>query len=272
MNSPQQDLPSRRRSSRLAALSIIAAASMALADDPKESADSSRAEIERTREAMRLWVETRKTISQEKRDWRLGREILQARIDVAREEIASRGKDIAEAKASVTDSDRKRLELADEKKALETDLAVLEGIIVTLENRTKAVIPRLPAPLQEKIRPIAGMIPEDSEKSELALSKRYLNVTFVLNEIDKFNREITQRSEIRDRPDGSQVEVTAVYIGLAQGFYLGRDAALAGIGRPGPEGWVWTEADDAAPAIAELVGILNNSKPAAYVGLPVTID
>lgn len=263
------------RHARAAMLGLLVVASLAFGDDPEESPDpatASRAEIERTREAMRLWVETRRTISQEKRDWRIGREVLQARIEVAKEEIESRRRDIADAESSITDSDRKRLELLEAKKGLEEDLSVLEEIIVGLENRTKAILPRLPDPLREKVRPIATMIPEDSENAELALSKRYLNVTFVLNEIDKFNREITQRSEIRDRPDGSQVEVTAVYVGLAQGFYLGRDATLAGIGRPGPDGWVWTEDDAAAPAIAELVGILNNSKPAAYVGLPVTID
>ena len=241
---------------------------------PQDAASSggSADEIARTREAMRLWVETSRTISAEERDWRLAKDLLESRIVATTREIEERRADIAEAEASITDSDRKRLELVAENDRLKEGTVVLEEIIAGFEARTRTLLRRLPDPIRDRLKPITVQIPEDPAKTELDLGRRYLNVIGVLNEIDKFNREVSEYSEIRQRPDGSTAEVVTVYFGLGQAFYLGRDGKTAGVGRPGPEGWVWTELEGSIPAITELVAIVRNETPAAYVELPLVID
>jgi hypothetical protein len=241
---------------------------------PQDAASSggSADEIARTREAMRLWVETSRTISAEERDWRLAKDLLESRIVATTREIEERRKDIAEAEASITDSDRKRLELVAENDRLKEGTTVLEEIIAGFEARTRSLLKRLPDPIRDRLKPITVQIPEDPATTELDLGRRYLNVIGVLNEIDKFNREVSEYSEIRQRPDGSTAEVVTVYFGLGQAFYLGRDGKTAGVGRPGPDGWVWTELDGSIPAITELVAIVRNETPAAYVELPLVID
>ncbi len=229
-------------------------------------------EIARTREAMRLWVETSRTISAEERDWRLAKDLLESRIVATSREIEARREEIAEAAASITDSDRKRLELVAENDRLKQGTAVLEEIIAGLESRTRGLLVRLPDPIRDRLKPISVQIPEDPSQTELDLGRRYLNVIGVLNEIDKFNREVSEFSEIRARPDGTTAEVVTIYFGLGQAFYLGRDGRTAGVGRPGPEGWVWTEQNGSIPAITELVSIVRNETPAAYVELPLVID
>jgi len=242
-----------------------------LPQDAGSSAGSAD-DITRTREAMRLWVETSRTISAEERDWRMAKDLLESRIVATTREIEERRKDIAEAEASITDSDRKRLELVAENDRLKEGTAVLEEIIAGFEARTRALLVRLPDPIRDRLKPITVQIPEDPAATELDLGRRYLNVIGVLNEIDKFNREVSEYSEIRQRPDGSTAEVVTVYFGLGQAYYLGRDGKTAGVGRPGPDGWVWTELEGSIPAITELVSIVRNETPAAYVELPLVID
>jgi hypothetical protein len=260
----------RRRALPAALLGAMAVAPIVPQDTaaPAGSAD----EIARTREAMRLWVETSRTISAEERDWRLAKDLLESRIAATTREIAERRKDIEEAEASITDSDRKRLELVAENDRLKEGTVVLEEIIAGFEARTRSLLKRLPDPIRDRLKPISVQIPEDPATTELDLGRRYLNVIGVLNEIDKFNREVSEYSEIRQRPDGTTAEVVTVYFGLGQAYYLGRDGRTAGVGRPGPDGWVWTELDGSIPAITELVSIVRNETPAAYVDLPLVID
>lgn len=128
---------------------------------------------------------------------------------------------------------------------------------------------RLPTPLAEKIKPLTQRLPEDGAVSSLPLAVRFQNVIGIVNEINRFNRELTQASEIRKLADGTTLEVTTVYLGLAQGYYVGANGRVAGIGRGTPEGWTWTESNENAPAIAQMVAILKNEKPAAYVSIPL---
>jgi Protein of unknown function (DUF3450) len=94
----------------------------------------------------------------------------------------------------------------------------------------------------------------------------------MLNEINKFNREITMTSEVRTLPDGTSAQVTAIYLGIGQGYYVGADGTVAGVGTATADGWVWTTATAAAPRIAEVIAILKNEQVAHFVELPVRID
>jgi hypothetical protein len=138
-----------------------------------------------------------------------------------------------------------------------------------LEAKVKGLVKRFPTPLAEKLKPLTQRLPEDPATTALPLAVRFQNIVGIINEANRFNREITQSSEIRKLADGSSVEVTAVYLGLAQGYYVGAGGRIAGIGRGAPEGWTWTESNDNGPAIERIVAILRNQKPAAFVPIPV---
>jgi hypothetical protein len=106
----------------------------------------------------------------------------------------------------------------------------------------------------------------------MSLGERFVNVLGVLNEVSKFNGDITVRSELRPLPDGSSAEVQLLYVGLGQAYYATSDGGSAGVGRPGAEGWIWESADEHAPGIAEAIAILKNEQVPAYVPLPVRIQ
>lgn len=238
--------------------------------DPAIAAQAEvRERIELTRDALEKWVETRRTIGVERRDWALGKDLLDSRIDVLDRELKTLADRTKEVEATLTEADRKRDSLAQEAGTLKDASAQLAAMAAQLETKVKALVKRFPTPLAEKLKPLTQRLPEDSAATTLSLAVRFQNIVGIINEANRFNREITQSSEIRKLADGSSVEVTAVYLGLAQGYYVGAGGRIAGIGRGAPEGWTWTESNDNGPAIERIVAILRNQKPAAFVPIPV---
>jgi septal ring factor EnvC (AmiA/AmiB activator) len=250
----------RNRFLPVLALALVAGASFA--DD---AFDTTRALLER-------WVETRKAIATEKRDWKLAKEMLEDRAELVRGEIAAVEAKIAETERGVGEADKVRAALVAEADALKLEGDVLAGTVATLEARTRTLLARLPAPIREKVKPLSARLPEDPATTALPPSVRFQNVVGILNEINKFAREILITSEIRELPGGRSVEVTAVYLGIGQGYYVGAGNTVAGIGTAGKDAWEWTPADASAEAIARTVAILKNERPAEYVALPVKID
>jgi hypothetical protein len=236
--------------------------------DPNAAAQT-RERIELTRDALEKWVETRRTIGVERRDWALGKDLLDSRIDVLDRELKTLADRTKEVEATLTEADRKRDALAQEAGTLKDASAQLAAMAAQLEAKVKGLVKRFPTPLAEKLKPLTQRLPEDPATTALPLAVRFQNIVGIINEANRFNREITQSSEIRKLADGSSVEVTAVYLGLAQGYYVGAGGRIAGIGRGAPEGWTWTESNDNGPAIERIVAILRNQKPAAFVPIPV---
>ncbi|NBQ65268.1 MAG: DUF3450 family protein, partial [Verrucomicrobia bacterium] len=88
-----------------------------------------------------------------------------------------------------------------------------------------------------------------------------------------FNSTITSVKELRTFADGTRAEVTTVYLGLAQAYYTNSEGTLAGVGHPGPEGWVWSPENAQGKQILMAVHMLEGKeKTAAFINLPVKIQ
>lgn len=234
-------------------------------------ADNTAAAIEDTRVALEKWVEIQRVISQEKRDLALAKEMLNERIELVQREIQSLRERIREAEANIAETDKKRAELMEENDKIKETSTALGDRLVSLESGTRQLLQRLPDPIRDRVKPLSQRLPENPEETRISLAERYQNVVGILNEVDKFNREITITSEIQSLEDGSSVEVSALYLGIGQGFYAGAHGALAGIGFPGEAGWVWKANNEFAPQIAEAIAILKNERVASFVQVPVEI-
>ncbi len=240
--------------------------SAALGQDPHESG------VAQARSTLEQWVETRRVISKEKRDWALGRELLDERIALVQREIDSLRERTAQAQSNVAEADVKRAELAAESERLKASSAELAELVAGFEARTRALLARLPDPIRERVKPLSQGIPAAGSETKQGLGLRFQNVIGILNEVNKFQREISLASEVRELADGSSVEVTALYIGVGQGYYATADGRVAGVGRAGPEGWSWTQLDGGAAEVAAAIAILKNDRVASFVQLPVRVD
>lgn len=228
-------------------------------------------DVDGVRAALEKWVETRKVISQEQRDWALGKEMLNERTDLVQQEIDSLKGKISDAEKSISDADKKRAELVVQNEALQKASTALNGTVLALEQNTQHLLKRLPDPIRDRVKPLSQRIPENVEETKLSLAERFQNIIGILNEVNKFSREITLTSEVRSLPDGTSAEVTALYVGIGQAYYASSDGKIAGTGTASPEGWVWTADNRIAAEISQAIAILNNEQVASFVQLPVEI-
>jgi hypothetical protein len=233
-------------------------------DKPAESVDATRAMLEK-------WVETRRVISKEKHDWDLGQEMLRERIELVKQETRALHLKLADAEKSITEADAKKVELAAEQQRLAATATALTATVQELERQTLALVRRLPDPLRERVQPLSQRIPAGDEPTRLTVGTRYMNVIGVLNDVNKWNREITITSEVRKLADGSSAEVVVLYLGLGQAYYVTNNGAAAGVGRPGPDGWEWTPANDSAPQVKKAIAMLKNEQVAGFVQLPIRV-
>ncbi len=228
--------------------------------------------INESRNVIEKWVETQRIISEEKRDLKLAKEVLNERIELVRQQIESLREKIDDAEKSIAEADKKRAEMMEENKKLKDASASLNEIIKTLEKRTKQLITRLPNPIRERVKVLSQRLPDETEQTNLSVAERFQNVVGILNEVNKFNRDITVTSEVRELPDGTSAEVTALYVGLGQAYYVGAKGNIGGIGYVSEEGWVWEPANEAASRIAQVIAILKNEQVASFIQVPIKIQ
>lgn len=229
-------------------------------------------EVDTTRQSLARYVETRQIISRERQDWELGKEVLEQRIALLEGEIgALRGK-IAEARSGLREVSGKQGELTRDNRELRDAAFSLQSSIGALETSTRSLLKSVPEPLADRVEPLARKLPAEPFATQLSLSQRFQNVLGVLNEVNKFNREMTLLREIRELPDGSTSEVQTLYLGLAQAYYVTPDGESAGTGHPGRDGWSWRAADQLADEITQAIAIMQNEEVPAYVSLPVEVQ
>lgn len=228
-------------------------------------------QIDLTKTALKEWIANQRIISQEKRDLSLAKEMLGERIALVKREISTLQERISDANESIAEADKKREEMLAENEKLKKASAALEGVVLKLEGGVRALLKRLPDPIRQRVKPLSQRLPEDPNEVKLSTGERFQNVVGILNEVDKFNREVSVTSEVRSLPDGSSIEVTALYVGLGQAYYVSANEAVAGVGTVTPDGWKWRQHNEAAPQIAAAIAILKNEKVASFVQLPAKV-
>ena len=229
--------------------------------------------IEATRETLTKWVETKQLISKEKSDWASGKDILEDRVRLAEAETTTVRDKLKEISAAVAEAQKKRDELAAQNDKLKATAEKSKAMVIAAEKKLRPLLPQLPEPLREKLKPIIARFPEDSEKSTASMAERLQNVLGILDQASAFNSTVASVKELRTFPDGTRAEVTTVYLGLSQAYYTNRDGTLAGIGHPGPDGWVWKPDNANGKKILLAVHILEGKeKGATFIDLPVKIQ
>lgn len=219
------------------------------------------------------WIETEQLISQEKNDWAVEQETLRATRDLLKQQKQALEAEIAELEASTTTADDERRDLLLQRAEYLRAGRALEERIRTMEEQVLVVAPQLPEPLQKKLEPLLVQIPADPETTKLQLGQRLMNVLGVLAQAEKWNGTATFVGETRAVKGDRKVAIRTLYWGLGQAFYVDAQGETAGIGRPGPEGWVFSEAPELAGETKQLLDIYEgNVDTIEFVPLPVEVQ
>lgn len=230
------------------------------------SAEGVRAKVEK-------WAEASRVASKESAEWRVEKETLRATRDLLKQQRAALKEEIEALSSSDAGASEERQALSAQSQSYEEKEKILAEQISGMEGEVRALVPSLPAPLVEKLEALLIQIPEDPATARAAASSRLMNVLGVLSQAEKFNSTASIVGETRAMGDGDRkVSVRTLYWGLGQAVYVDAEGQVAGFGRPGEEGWVFTE----DPAITERAALLldiyeGNTDAIEFINLPTEI-
>jgi len=221
------------------------------------------------REKMGKWVETRQITSQEKSDWDEEKETLRATRDLLKQQRDALRAEIKELEEQSTASDDERRDLLLERGDFLRTNRALEDDVLAMEQAVKALVPQLPEPLQKRLEILLVQIPDDPETTKVPLGSRLMNVLGVLAQAEKFDSTATFVGETREVGD-HKLQVRTLYWGLAQAIYVDAQGQTAGVGRPTPEGWQFTNDPELADDAQTLLDIYEgNVDTIEFVRFPV---
>lgn len=256
----------RRRIGQSARLALGAALVLSV------SGSASGAGVDDFRTKLEKWVETRQIISEERSEWEVERESLEATRRLLEQEKQALELEVQELEESNTATDDERRDLLLQRGESQRASRALEDRIRGLEEQVLEVAPRLPGPLQDRLEPLLVQIPENPDTTRVPLGQRLMSVLGVLAQAEKWNSTATFVGETRSVGGDEQVQVRTLYWGLGQAFYVDAKGEAAGIGSPGAAGWEFTSDSGLASDAELLLDIYEgNVDTIQFVELPVVI-
>jgi len=224
-----------------------------------------------TRSTLQTWVETRQSISKTKSDWQADKETLQQTIQLFERELKGVAEQMAKVSTNSVQVDKERAEAEALQKASKEALERARQFAAGFEGEITKVVPRLPVPLQDILKPLLNRLPTDAANTKMTVAERIQVVIGILNEFDKFNNSVTIFSEKRKNEKGEELSVETVYVGLGAAYFVSDDGHFSGMGTAGANGWEWTIQPGLGDSVREIIRIYKNERPARFVPLPVVI-
>lgn len=244
----------------LGAMALVLAAGLACGED----------EIETAKQNLEKLLEAKRLISQEQKDWRLGKELLTDRIGVLEKDLAALKEKSFQMTNETASLDVKFAEIQEQNSQTTAAVTRMREAVAELETQLPHLLARTPEPVRERLKPLVQRLPQNPADTKTGLPERFQNVIGILNEIGKANGEITVSTEIRTLDDGRPTEVKTLYVGMGQAYYVSAKGD-AGIGRPATNGWEWLPSNELATRVTDAMQIMQNKATARFVPLPVKI-
>ena len=224
-----------------------------------------------TRSTLEKWVETRQLISKTHTDWQTDKETIEQTELLLERELKSVDEQMAKLGTNSTQVEKERTQAEAQLKSSNEALGASKEFAAQLEGQIRVLVPKLPTPLQDILKPQLARLPTDSAGTKMQATERMQVIVGVLNELDKFNNAVTTFSEKRKNQANEEVAVETVYVGLGAAYFVNDAGDFAGTGAPGPNGWEWTIKPELAASVREVIHIYRNDRPARFVPLPVVI-
>jgi len=224
-----------------------------------------------TRSTLEKWVETRQLVSKVRTDWQTDKETIQQTIALFDRELKAIEEQMAKVSTNSAQVDKERMEAEAQQKTAKESIERAREFATGFEGQLTRVVPKLPLPLQDIVKPLLNRLPSDAATTKMSAAERVQVVIGILNEVDKFNNAVTIFSEKRKNDKGEELSVETVYIGLGAAYFVSDAGDFAGMGTAGANGWEWTIKPDLGDAVREVIRIYKNERPARFIPLPAVI-
>jgi hypothetical protein len=236
-----------------------------------QAAESSSSPLAQTRSTLEQWVQTRQLISQTRADWQADKETLEQTVALYERELKAIDEQMSKVATNNTQVAKEMSEAEALQKTSNETLGDAKQFATEFEAKVKQLVPQLPGPLQDILKPLLARLPADPANTKMLAAERMQVLVGVLNELDKFNNAISIFSERRKNDTGDEVSVQTVYLGLGAAYFVNEAGDFAGTGTAGKTGWEWTTKPEIAPTVQEVVKIYRNERAARFVTLPAAV-
>jgi septal ring factor EnvC (AmiA/AmiB activator) len=250
---------------------VLSLGLVCLATGVLPAAESDSNPLTQTRSTLEQWVQTKQLVSKTRSDWEADKESLAQTIALYERELQSVAEQMSKVSTNNTQVAREMAEATALQTASHETLGQTRQFATEFEVKVKQLVPRLPAPLQDILKPQLAKLPADPATSKLLAAERLQTLVAILSEVDKFNNAVNLFNEKRKNPNGDEVAVQTVYIGLGAGYFVNEAGDFAGVGGPGAAGWDWTTQSGIAAKVQEVVKIYRMERTAKFVTLPATV-
>lgn len=233
--------------------------------------DSPQSPVAQTRSIVKEWVQAEQVLSAEQAQWHQERALIKDMITVLDKETESLREIIKDNEASLTQADEQRASLLETRSSLHEKRKLITQFLENTEPVIHALETRLPTPLQQQLAPFFIKLPQDSKTTDLGIAERMQVALAILDAIRAFDRKMTVAHELHSDEQGSPYEVTTLYIGLGQAFYI--SAQDAGIGTPTQTGWKWESQPKLHSSIQKAITMIEgNTHDIGFITLPLTVS
>ncbi len=239
---------------------------MSLAAQEDSPSDPPLPQAKEVQSKLEQWVKTRQLISEESAAWAAEKATLVGLNEVRLRESGQLDEFIAAAGIRVAEVDKQRAALAEDETDLKNWRAGMERQVAALEKQIAPVLRRLPPPLHRKVEEAAIRL--EAPDPEAPLQNRARDILLVLQAYLDFQNTLTVDSDIREI-DGTRREVSILYMGMAQAWYVDTDGKYSGYGIPSDNGWVWTDDNSFAPRVRAAIDIQTRRATPSFVTLPL---
>lgn len=224
-----------------------------------------------TRTALEKWVETRQLTSKARTEWQSDQETLAQTVALFGRELKSVEEQMGKISTNNVQVDKERAEAEALKKSATESLQRAREFSAEMEAKLIKLVPQMPLPLQEMIRPSLNKIPADAAATKMSAAERMQVIVGILGELDKFNNAVAIFNEKRKNAAGEEVAVETVYVGLGAAYFVNEANNFSGVGTPGAAGWEWTAKPELASSVRDVIRVYRNEHSARFVALPVTV-
>jgi len=241
---------------------------------------------EKTRETLQKWAETEKRIMEERRDWDEGKALLKGQIELVNGQITELEAKLADARKRKEEALKKKQEMAAEKALILEAATDVNKMADSLEAAVRSAVAMVPeaiakekkldilvAQLDASAKARAEALKEQAEGREkvIPIASRYQAIVGLIDQVNQVYPLLHKAVETRKLPDGRETNVTVVYVGLGQAYFVNLAGDFAGTGRPGPNGWEWTTNNAIARDVDDVIEIVDKSGSPKVFALPATV-
>ncbi|NCC52599.1 MAG: DUF3450 family protein [Spartobacteria bacterium] len=218
------------------------------------------------------WMGLRAEMATEQRVWNQRREQWAAELALLEREAETLGREISRGSGLASSVEQEHRRLLARQEALLRIQDQLRPALDRAEAELRAWHAQIPDPLGEELADAFRALPRtQAEADKMPLTRRARAIAALYARIESLQNTVHVTQQMLETAGGTRRQVEVLYIGLSRGFAVTPDNAWAAVGVPGDNGWAWTPAHEAAPAIRAAIAIANRQQTARMVTLPMQV-